>query len=699
MRPVNADVPPFRFVATVLRRRWLLVLGAGALGAAAGIVVAAVVPPTYTAKAQLVIDAQAATIGNVIDDAAVDTRVEMLMSDGHLRQMLKSLDHAANPAASTDTVPAPSMTDRIELLRTKLMARLAPFTGASGSVAVPPEKPETDLAALSLDDLQKSINVYRERRSRVISVTYRSRDPVAAAAMANTGVEVYVDDLRSQRAKSRLDTLRRLEERIPEAKVAMEAAEGTLRRFASAHGLLADGDAGDEDLRIAEINRQLAIARFDLAERSHGPEATKGPGGDGGANSSTFQTTARSGPMPLYPLGIAGHPGTLAGMAAPFAASAGRPETATDAAGADMPDSDVLAARVRYLERWQSRLQSVRAQTLEAELAYRDLVRNAASALQVYDALLRRQADLLTQESRPPEARVLSLAAPPEKPSSPDTLLFILPATLFACLSGGLVALILERGNHTLRSPSLVGADGRSPETVLLPHVGRLSGQRGALARLGQPFSAYTGAVRLLSAQMTIETGPDGEESCICLVTSSGPGEGKTTLAISLAAYLRTIDRKVLLVDMDFRRPGLAPGFDAARGNGILDLLRGTPPGEIIARHEGFGIDYLPLPVDRIDPMLVLADRELDRVMRDLRGQYDVVVIDGSPMAGTADARLILPLVDRVVLASRWGRTLIEDTRTALARLHDLQMAERTELVMTMVPLRRYERHHYREIN
>lgn len=699
MRPVNADIPPFRFVATVLRRRWLLVLGAGTLGAAAGIVVAAVVPPTYTAKAQLVIDAQAATIGNVIDDAAVDTRVEMLMSDGHLRQMLKSLAHAADPATSIDAVPAPSMSERVELLRTKLVARLAPFTGTSGSDAVPPEEPETDLAALRLDDLQKSINVYRERRSRVISVTYRSRDPVAAAAMANTGVEVYVDDLRSQKAKSRLDSLRRLEERIPEAKVAMEAAEGTLRRFASAHGLLENGDAGNEDVRIAEINRQLAIARSELAERRRGAETMLAPEGDGDASPSTFQRNARSGPMTLYPQGIAGHPGTLAGMAAPFAASAGRPETAADEAETDLPDSDVLAARVRYLERWQSRLQSVRAQTLDAELAYRDLVRNAASALQVYDALLRRQGDLLTQESQRPDARILSLAAPPEKPSSPDTILFILPAALFACLSGGLLAVMLERGNHTLRSPSLVAVDGRSPETVLMPHVGRLSGQRGALARLAEPFSAYTDAVRLVSAQITMETGPDGEESCICLVTSSGPEEGKTTLAISLAAYLQTIGRKVLLVDMDFRRPGLAPGFDASREKGILDFLRGTPRGDVIARHEGFGIDYLPLPTDRIDPMLVLADRELDRVIRDLRSQYDVVVIDGSPMAGTADARLILPLVDRVILASRWGRTLVDDTRAALARLHDLQMAERTELIMTMVPLRRYERHHYREIN
>lgn len=706
----EADVSPFRYMTIVLRRRWKLVGTIAILGAAAGILIAALVPPRYTAKAQIVIDAQAATVANVIDDAAIDTRVEMLMSAGHLRRVAKSFRETE---ATVSDVTAPRTIGQRLL---EAYARSAGQMGASsagadkekegradkGEAKPAPTLPNT-LAGLTVDDLERSLNVFKERKSRLIAVTYASTDPATAAAVANRAVEVYVDDLRNQRLTARTEKLLRLEEQIPEAKATMETAENTLRSFAIANGFLDDGRSGEEDNRIAEINRQLAIARSQLAERRHqldSPEAApkrdataiptqkKGAAGsDAGGSGATF---------------VNAQPAALNEEQTQSAMDPTRRSTSQDDAPDQIErDTQVIKARVLDLERLQSTLQNARMQSLEAQLKYHDLKRTAASTLEFYEGLLRKQADLLSQESVQADARVVSSAAIPEKPSSPDMVLFILPATIFALLGGGFLGLLLERTNRNVRSELSLDKDARQAGVVLMPHVAGDDRARPDLIMSRQPFSAFADAMRAVAV-----TGVDlpgrGDASRICLVTSSGPGEGKTTLAVSLAAYARTLGRRVLLIDMDFRNSDPSRGFEAGEGRGILDVLEGMPATDRIVRDRRLDIDVLPLPRESVDPMAILAHERLPTLLQHLREQYDCVIIDGSHMMGTADFALLTLIVNRVIFAVRWGHTRITAANEALARLLRLMPPDAgTQIgpVLTMVNLERYRRHRFSELS
>lgn len=713
----GSDDLNFRYVTTILRRRWKLVLSFALLGVAIGILVAAVMPPRYTAKAQIMMEPQVTAVANVIDDAAVDTRVELLLSAGHLRRLLNNLHNT--PAAEVAGVPPlTSRADRLHALWYRIAAQLRWLSrdtreavGQPGASPLPTtvDRPVPELTDLTFDDLERRIDVFKERRSRVIAVTYTSTAPNIAAAVANRAVEVYVDDLRNQRMAARADTLRRLEKRIPETKMAMEMAESALRYFAIANGFFDGAPDGGEGEKIAQINRQLVIARSELAARRQQLDAAGQP--DGASTSLQKGQNGRllAGRL-LESSAVVGVREPLPDHDASVVPDAvGAPPIDDDSRASDDEskalrrlalDTQVVDARVEYLERWKSTLQDALTQTLQSELQYRDLARDAASAAQVYEGLMRKQAEFLGQDDVHADARIVSLASVPEEPSSADAVLFIMPAAVFALLCGGFLAIVLERTDRRIWSERTLSDVLGVPCISQVPRLSSYYRKHPHLLLAREPFSTFANALRsVVAASLQFHNGGSGFG--LSLVTSSGPGEGKTTLAVSLATYAAMLKRRVLLVDMDFRNPGLLQGFEKAEGHGILDVLDGLAVADRVRIASGLNIDYLPLPRENIDPLAVFAHAGLPSFLLSLKDTYDCVVIDGSHVVGAADAGLMAGWVDRVIFVTKWGGTTLDVAEAALSRMHAYAPAtnrhENIYSVLTKVDLGKHLRCRYGE--
>lgn len=611
-----------RQLISLLRRRWkLIVVTAGVAAGLAGSI-GLVLPPRYTAIAQAIVDPPRSSSGagepsaaGVLDDAAVQTHVAALVSQSHLQHVFDSIVAERGPGPKE-------------------------IPGALGA------------QEFSIDTFTDRIIAFKDTRSRMIGITYTSTDPAFAAAVVNRSVELYLATLTERNLADRNDALRSLSKRIPLVRAEVVRADAALQSFRIKHGLTEASRTDAVDQQLVDLNRQLAVARSDLAERQARPTSLK-----------VDQTTS---------------PGQLT------------------------EESSTLETRVQNLERRIAILQDASNEVREPEARLRELQREATAFAQLYESLVQRQKVVLEGGNGQPDVRVLSLASIPTRPSSFSSLLFILPAMVLASIGAGLVAVLLDQLDGTLRTEREVTEALGVSCVGAVPLLDRRS-ERHPHQQIPQD-ARYTEAIRSVVAEALQLANPKKPRKTF-LVTSSVPAEGKTTLAISFAAYSARIQRRVLLIDLDFGHPSIASELGgAAVEGGIADVLQGRPPAELIRAAPGLGFDYLPLPPDLADPVATLASELLPNLLRQLEESYDCVVIDSGALLSTTEARLLAPMVDKVLFAVKWGSTPREVAQNALGLLRrsafgrdDLRDA--IAAVITQVDLKRHARYRYGDVS
>jgi polysaccharide biosynthesis transport protein len=601
--PLAGDLH-FGQVAAILRRRSRLILMLAGIGTVLATLVALLIPPKYTATAQLVIEAPPASTverssGVSALDESIDTHVTLLSSRDHLERVIESLlrdpefgsavpDTAdAEPTASArpdalrlaasgqPTDPIATETTGLSELKRRLNIWLGAFHWRRSTAAVP-----------SLEEFERNTRVIQERRSRVISVGFTSTSPVKAAAFANRIVQLYVEGMTKEKQASANRERARLDERIAEAKYESERAGTAVR----------------------EVIQQRQGSKQEV----------------------------------------------------------GNDERAADG-------------------------------------QLRDLLRQAESRAQHYDSLLRRSKELRDRQATvTPGVETPLLAGVPDRPSSHNPILFIFPAFIVFVIGGSWLAVVLERLDRGLRSQQeTVDALGISC-IGLVPILPRGRAIRSDRYLLTEPFSAYAEAIR--SAVAALRLTGSTRNSRVILISSSVPAEGKTTLAMSLAAYAGLLGRRVLLVDLDFRQGSRLGELDKKAAGAIADLsLQTRSPAELIRHIADAGFDYLPMASCRVDPLVSFASEQMPGLVRQLRERYDCVIIDGPPLLGAAEARLLPAIADKLLLVVKWGSTRREVTQNALSLLFNFGglNRDRSELAMaivTQVDLKRHARYRYGDV-
>ncbi len=326
-----------------------------------------------------------------------------------------------------------------------------------------------------------------------------------------------------------------------------------------------------------------------------------------------------------------------------------------------------------------------------------ELERRAAMNAQLYASLSQRQEEIRQhQELIKPDADILSLASPPPRPSSPNPVLFMIPALMASLVCGCFLAVFLERLDTSLRC-------GREISDVLgisciglIPQIPRRHLTRLRKYLLAEPFSPYAEAIRSTVAMLRLAE--PRHTARVVLVSSSIPEEGKTALAESVAAYTGLLGRRVLLVHLDHRQGSQLDEFDDGSERGSVDLSRQKrSPVESIRRIPHGGFDYLPL-----DHCLLklFASEQLPGLIRHLRESYDCVIIDGPAVLSAVEARLLPSIADKLLFVVKWGSTKRELAQNALSLLRDSgclgdDRSGQAVAILTQVDLRRHARYRY----
>ncbi len=248
-------------------------------------------------------------------------------------------------------------------------------------------------------------------------------------------------------------------------------------------------------------------------------------------------------------------------------------------------------------------------------------------------------------------AQVFQTAAAPKEPINAPVSRDIAIGALLGLIVGGGIALVVDGLDRTIRSSETVERLGL---TVLgeVPVAPRQLARRG-LATISQtrPGSIYAdgyqkvrSAVRFLTVDTDIKT---------ILVTSPHEGDGKSTMAVNLATAYANVGTRVVLVDVDFRRPSIHDLFSAPKVPGFSDALTDDIPLDQLAvslPSLSSTLRVLTAGTCPDDPAAFLASQAVSSTLSQIRSLADLVLLDAPPTLPVADALSITPAVDGVIV-------------------------------------------------
>jgi capsular exopolysaccharide synthesis family protein len=168
----------------------------------------------------------------------------------------------------------------------------------------------------------------------------------------------------------------------------------------------------------------------------------------------------------------------------------------------------------------------------------------------------------------------------------------------------------------------------------------------------GDPKAIGSEAFRTLRTNLQF-TSPDRELKTI-LLTSAGPGEGKSTVSGNLAIAFAQLGQKVVLVGCDLRKPVLHQMFSVANAPGLTGHLTGQASlDDAILRSRIDGLDVIPSGPVPPNPAELLQSKAMNSVIAQLKERYDIVIFDGAPVIAVTDSAIMASKVDGTVLVMR----------------------------------------------
>ena len=297
---------------------------------------------------------------------------------------------------------------------------------------------------------------------------------------------------------------------------------------------------------------------------------------------------------------------------------------------------------------------------------YNILQREVDTSRTLYDGLLQRYKEVgVAGNITANNVSIIDPADAPSRPSEPRLAINLLLAAILGIGLGIVTAFLLEALDETMATPEDAERKLGLPVLGVAPLVGAGQTPTEALADLRSPFSEAYYSLRT-ALQFSTPNGAPG----LLVVTSSRPGEGKSTTAYAIALNLARIGKQVLLIDGDLRNPSLHRILGAANDAGISNLLSGSATlGEVVRQTTQDNLSFVPCGPLPPNPAELWGGDRLRQLLAEARKHYDHVIIDGPPVLGFADAPLLAAAVEGTLFVIESRGTRRGQARGALRRL------------------------------
>jgi len=296
------------------------------------------------------------------------------------------------------------------------------------------------------------------------------------------------------------------------------------------------------------------------------------------------------------------------------------------------------------------------------------LQQQLATNQQQYSDQVKNLADIEAQAARTTDSLVIAAAADdPEKPVSPNLLLNVLLGLGSGLLLALIVVFILEAADQSTSSDEELTAHTGLVILARIPNASRQPDRQGDLVTLFGDFQSE--AYKTLRTNLVFSS--LGREIRTILVTSPGPGEGKSRTAANLAVVLSQAGHKTLLVDADFRRPTQHTIFGKAENVGLSNLiLRDHPESELVNSVDGLpNLSITAAGPAPPNPSELLGSEQMKSLLDAFKSHFRYVVIDSPPATVVTDPLVLAVYADAVLVVVQHRKTTYAAINQALRSL------------------------------
>jgi len=655
------------------RRMWIL--GAILASLIIGVIVTLLMTPQYTAVSRIDIQRQGDNIVRIqgVESETGAAEVEFYQTQYGLLQGRYLAEHVARELRLGEDPAFFEIFGHSEVVEEQF---------ANGRPIRNDRESRDKRNAFAAKLLLQNVEIEPQRLSRLVDVQFTSPDPSLSARIANQWPTSFVETTLQRRYEATSYAREFLERRLEQIRTRLEDSERQLVTYASQQRIVnlpsnvasATGSGADRPLlvdNLAQINAELSSA---VADRVRAESRLRTAGGSTAEvlqnstinqlRTSLAQAEAEYARLltqfePEYPQAQA--------IAAQIAQLEQSLETEESRVGGSVARNyreavqreQGLRERVDDL---QSGLLDLRRRSIQYNIYQRDVDTNRG----LYDSLLQRYKEIgVAGGVGINNVSVVDTAEVPGAPSSPIIWLNLGLALVLGTLLGCGLALIFEQLDETISDPNDV------PKILGVPLLGtvpQLPRDEDPVEAAQDPKSPLVEAY--LSIQTNLEFATDHGVPYTIAITSSRPAEGKSTTAFTLAKLLARAGRRVVLVDGDMRSPSVHGLLDLPNQYGLSNYLAGgSQIDQLLQSGDSQGLAVITAGPKPPNAAELLAGSGFARLLVELRGRFDHVVIDAPPVMGLADAPIIAGQVEGVLFAVQANGTSINLMKSAMLRL------------------------------
>ena len=557
------------------------------------------------------------------------------------------------------------------------------------SQELPSEAPgsdETQTESRAIDAFLANLKVSPVRNSRIVDVKFASTDPALAAQVVNTLARSYIDQNLEVKFKSSKEAADWLGGQLSEQRKQVEASEAALQRYKEANDAISLEDRENIYVqKLGDLNTAVTRAKTDRFEK----EALYNQLQSIQSNSAAIDSF----PAILSNPFIQQQKAEMADLQRQFA-------SVQERLGAKHPEYQKVEAALRTAEaKLQAEIakvvQSVRNQYLAARtqenslnsalesqkrealsmnrkgIEYGVLRREVESSRQIYDSLMQRAKETgVSAELKSSNIRIVDAAERPRVPASPRRNFNMLIALFGGSMLGIGLAFFFEYLDNRIKTPDEVKTHLGLPALGMVPAIGEKA-LNGAYPLLGAGTPPnFNEAFRTVRTNVLFSSAEEGSKTL--LITSTGPGEGKTTFSCNLAVSLAQTGQRVLLIDADMRKPKVNEAFGVSQEPGLSNLLvGGVKASESVRKTKIPGLWLLPAGKLPPNPAELLGSQRFKEFLLSLKEHFDTIVIDSPPVMAVADAAVIAHRTTGVVFVVGAEMTSRYAAKAALDQLEN----------------------------
>jgi len=541
-------------------------------------------------------------------------------------------------------------------------------------------------------EFQKRLSVSPIRNTQLVNISFEAKDPKLAALVANTVAEIYITQEMSGQLNSTKKAADWLKSRLDELRYNLELSITDLQEYRIQENLIDIKSKGVRSIASDELENLTASylkakkARFEaetiylfvsnvdgndidslmsLPEISNHPLIKDIKRAEIDAQKNLTQLSFRYGKK--HPKLIAAK-AQLTAVHKQLSLQANKlvKGIAKELKGA----KDNERRFEQELRKEKQKFQSV----TNKEQGYLKLQREVDANRNLYETFLTRYKEMaITTDLEVQQARIIDAAEVPLLPAKPNKKLIVLLAFVASFGFAVVLTFVLDALNDSFRTAQEVEAKLGMRLLGLLPLIKLKRKQSLPMhAYFDDKNKGFSEAIRTLRTGFVLSHLDNDHK--VVVVTSSIPGEGKTTTSLNIAFAMAQME-KTLLIEADMRRPSFTrilnlPPYQA----GLSNLISGTEKlDDIIIRDEKSGLDILAAGFIPPNPLELLSSNKFEALMLVLKDKYDRIIIDSPPTQAVSDAMVLAKQSDSVIYVVRSESTKQAVVKKGLSRLLEIE--------------------------